>query len=323
MSTEQSKPQQVPLLVSGHSRPVVDIHFSPEIQPLEYYLISSCKDSVPILRHGVTGDWIGSFIGHKGCVWCARLDQKAEKAVTASADFSCKVWDAFTGDQLVTLPHKHIVKSCDFSEDAKQVVSGGMEQLIRIFDLEKPNAPTTSFDCKTGVKVVYWGVEPHTILSSDDNMNLKIWDIRSGQAVCEHQASSVVQHINKTWDGEMALICTDPEVSLISLRDLSVIKTVSVKPPLSAASLSPDNSKFVGAGKDNCVYVFDAEGAELDCYKGHHGPVHDISFSPDGKLFASGSEDGTLRLWQSEPGTSYGLWLPTETHEEYTVRCDE
>lgn len=42
--------------------------------------------------------------------------------------------------------------------------------------------------------------------------------------------------------------------------------------------------------------------AELQTLEGHDGLVHSVVFSPDGQLLASGSDDETIKLWDTTTG---------------------
>jgi WD40 repeat protein len=79
--------KSVPLVAPGHTRPVTHLSFSPLQDDQSYLLISSCKDGNPMLREW-TGDWIGTFIGHKGAVWSSKISRDTSKAASGSADFT-------------------------------------------------------------------------------------------------------------------------------------------------------------------------------------------------------------------------------------------
>ena len=41
------------------------------------------------------------------------------------------------------------------------------------------------------------------------------------------------------------------------------------------------------------------DGNEMELYKGHHGPVHAVMYSPDGEMYASGSGKSLLQIYMA------------------------
>ncbi len=51
-------------------------------------------------------------------------------------------------------------------------------------------------------------------------------------------------------------------------------------------------------GDTNNMLAMALQG-ELLIYRGHSGPVTSVTWAPDGQHIASGSEDGTVQVWQA------------------------
>ncbi|KAF8621865.1 hypothetical protein AX15_007448 [Amanita polypyramis BW_CC] len=175
--------KSIPLVAAGHTRPVTHLSFSSLQGDGTYLLVSSCKDGNPMLR-AWTGDWIGTFLGHKGAVWSTKLSLDASRAATGSADFTAKFWDTYTGDMLHSFPHNHIVRTVSISPSSTHLLTGGQERMVRIFDLNRPDAgPDFLYDSgpqthEGVIKSVVWTGD-QTGASAGEDGKIKWWDMRS------------------------------------------------------------------------------------------------------------------------------------------------
>ncbi|KAJ2574895.1 hypothetical protein GGH95_003836 [Coemansia sp. RSA 1836] len=238
------------------------------------------------------------------------LNTDTSRAVTASADYTAKVWNAFTGQELVTLPHNHIVKCADFVDDDATVVTGSQDKSVRIFDVTRPDQSSTVIAHSAPVRSVKWSRHRHVAVSAGDDRRINILDLRAPTAVKSLDVGDDISNISLTSDGRILSCASGKRILMWDMDAFKMVKDFAMDYEVSVAAVNPQRTRIVTGGKSdllirNCDF---GSGKELEVHKGHHGPVHDASFSPDGEVYATGSEDGTVRLWQSNPGTAYGLW---------------
>ena len=158
------------------------------------------------------------------------------------------------------------------------------------------------------------------IISAADDKSMRLWDRTSGQEVQRVEFTSNPNSIELSSDNNIITVTHGSSVSFWETETLKKLKEITVPTLVETASLHPDKHIFVCGGDDFKMYKYDyITGNEIESFKGHFGPVHAVSFSPDGELYASGSEDGTLRLWQTTVGKTYGLWKCTEPGSEVNL----
>ena len=257
--------------------------------------------------------------------------------------FDRKVWDTHSGEEKFSLKHNHIVRAVAFPPGPQPtlVATGGFEKKLRIFDIR--HGPTTSngssptaaspsdpieLEPESGqeigpgvhegnIKSIVWGPDPNTIITASEDKKLRWWDLRSGGLVSTFTLDGPLGGCDLSFSANGR----PTEKSILSVGAGKTAYFFSAKQPglllsshkvgseVSSVAVNPTEERFVfGSTADTFVHVHDfRDGSEISVYKGHHGPVWSSSFSPDGKLYATGSEDGTVKLWKfcKEP---YGLW---------------
>lgn len=113
-------------------------------------------------------------------------------------------------------------------------------------------------------------------------------------------------------DGTMFVTASkDTSAKLFDSESLMCLKTYKTERPVNSAAISPLLDHVVlGGGQDAMEVtttstrsgkfdsrffhlIYEEEFARL---KGHFGPINSLAFHPDGKSYASGGEDGFVRV---------------------------
>ena len=204
--------------------------------------------------------------GHSGSVLAVAFSPDGKILASGSRDHKIQLWDVQTGSVLRTLD-QHIADVYDvvFSRGGELLASGGGDKVIKLWN------PRTGEVIRT--------LEGHRdiVRSAAFSPDQK----GAGERKRGHDGSTVGRG-----DG-------DVEADTRGAHGTGHVRRLC--------------ARRTNAGERECRteprdYGMWVSGEEKARFEGHDGGLESVAFSPGGKLVATSSQDGTVRLWDVETG---------------------
>lgn len=152
------------------------------------------------------------------------------------------------------------------------------------------------------------------IITGHESGKVALFETKSGEEVQSNEKAhnGQVTDLQLSTDGTYFVTSSkDKSARLHRTQDLVVLKTFTTNTPLNSASITPVRPYVIlGGGQDAASVTttsqrqgkFEARfwhrvfEEEVGRVRGHFGPLNTVAVHPSGKAFASGGEDGYIRL---------------------------
>ena len=191
------------------------------------------------------------------------VDGRGARLAFATTDNVVHVVDATTGQRLQTLEgHEGVVSALVFVPDADELLTASGDGTARLWDVSAGKAIRSFEGDDGGLFALDLQPAGRELVTGAENGVVRRWPIGGGRSSVLTRHQQVVYGVSYDRIGERV------------------------------ASVSFDKT----------VRVVELESAALTELRGHDEPVHCLAFSPDGHLLATGSDDHTLRLWDTRGG---------------------
>lgn len=193
-----------------------------------------------------------------------------------------------------------------------------LEELIRVSadgNFTAPSKKIIGWSPSSKITNAAWGPLNETIICTGNDGKIVVYDVETGKilkSVQGHKKSIRAMVFDDPVKQLYFMTASaDTTASLWDTQTLECLKTYDTGRALNCCAISPTSDHVIMAGGQDAVDValsrvdpaqFNVRfwsksmAEELAQIPGHFGPVHSLCYSPDGKTFASGGEDGYIRI---------------------------